>query len=84
MLDDPLRGGDLLEENGCITTVPEWREDIREEVVPSLFTCCVRQDERAREEDTVREGPKNMSVWDRHKPYRVSQQSLDDMYNRTL
>ena len=21
-----LRGGDLLEENGCITTVPEWRE----------------------------------------------------------
>ena len=26
MLDDPLRGSDLLEENGCITTVPEWRE----------------------------------------------------------
>ena len=26
MLNDPLRGGDLLEENDCITTVPEWRE----------------------------------------------------------
>ena len=26
MLDDPLRGGGLLEENGCITSVPEWRE----------------------------------------------------------
>ena len=26
MLDNPLRGGDLLEENDCITTVPEWRE----------------------------------------------------------
>ena len=26
MLDDPLRGGGVLEENGCITTVPEWRE----------------------------------------------------------
>ena len=26
VLDDPLRGGGLLEENGCITTVPEWRE----------------------------------------------------------
>ena len=26
MLDDPLRNGSLLEENGCITTVPEWRE----------------------------------------------------------
>ena len=26
MLDDPLRGGDLLEEDDCITTVPEWRE----------------------------------------------------------
>ena len=26
MLDDSLRGCDLLEENGCITTVPEWRE----------------------------------------------------------
>ena len=25
MLDDPLRGSGL-EENGCITTVPEWRE----------------------------------------------------------
>ena len=26
MLDDPLRGSGLLEENGCITTVSEWRE----------------------------------------------------------
>ena len=26
MLDDPLRDGDFLEENGGITTVPEWRE----------------------------------------------------------
>ena len=26
LLCDPLRGGDLLEENGCITSVPEWRE----------------------------------------------------------
>ena len=25
MLDDPLRGSGM-EENGCITTVPEWRE----------------------------------------------------------
>ena len=57
MLDDPLRGGDLLGKNDCITTVPEWMEGGH-----------VRGG-GLREEDTVRECLKNMSVWDRHIPY---------------
>ena len=54
MLDDPLRGGGLLEENGCITTVPEWREvgHVRGCGLSLVHLLCMGGRERGREEDT--------------------------------
>ena len=66
-----------MEDNGCITTVPEWRKVghewrtcERRWSLPS-FTCCVQEDEREAERKIhVRECVEDMSVWDRHIPYK--------------
>ena len=52
-----LRGGDLLEENGYITTVPEWRE------VVLLLVDLLCMDEREPERKIhAREHVEDMSV----------------------
>ena len=53
----------MLEENGCITTVPEWREGghVRGGG-PSPRSLVVYGRMRGREEDTLRELVKDMSV----------------------
>ena len=61
-----------MEENGCITTVPEWREGGHERgggLSPRPLV--VREDEREPEKKThVRKLVKDMSVWDRHILYK--------------
>ena len=60
-----LRGGDLSEENGCITTVPEWREvgHVRGGGLSPHPLAVVREDEREPERKThVRECVEDMSV----------------------
>ena len=66
MLDDPLRGGGLLEENGCIASVPEWREvgHVRGCGLSLVHLYGRREPER---KIHVRE---DMSVWDRHVLYK--------------
>ena len=71
MLDDPLRGGDLLEENGCITTVPEWREvgHVRGGgLSPRPLVVYGRMRGEAERKIHARERVEDMSVWDRHTP----------------
>ena len=72
VLDNPLRSGGVLEENSCITTVPEWREGGHERGGgPSPCSLVVQEDEREAERKThVRERVEDMSVWDRHIPYK--------------
>ena len=69
MLDDSLRGGGVLEENGCITTVPEWREGGH--VRGGGLSLVVREEEREAERKIhVRERVEDMSVWERHILYK--------------
>ena len=53
MLDDPLRGSGLLEENGCITTVPKWREVGYEKGWSISCSLVVREDEREGQTHTI-------------------------------
>ena len=71
MLDDPLRGSGLLEENGCITTVPEWREvgHVRGGGLSLVHLLYGRMRE-AEKKIHVRELVKDIGVWDRHILYK--------------
>ena len=60
-----------MEENGCITTVPEWREvgHVRGGLSPRPLV--VREDEREAERKIhVRQCVEDMSVWERHILYK--------------
>ena len=62
-----LRGGDLLEENGYVTTVPEWRElgHVRGGGLSPHPLAVVREDEREAERKThAKERVEDLSIWD--------------------